>query len=67
MRRTGCVGCPYNKHINEGLVVIQQYEPKLYTAAVNIFGQSYEYTRQYREFVKDMKEREKADRLKMAA
>ena len=67
MRKTGCVGCPYNKHINDELAVIQQYEPKLYTAAVNIFGQSYEYTRQYREFVKAMKERKKADRLKMAA
>ena len=59
MRRTGCVGCPFNKHINDELAVIQEYEPKLYTAAVNIFGQSYEYTRRYREFVKMMKEKEK--------
>ena len=67
MRRTGCVGCPFNKHINDELVVIQKYEPKLYTAAVNIFGRSYEYTRRYREFVKMMKEKEKADKLLMAA
>ena len=67
MRRTGCVGCPYNKHINEELAVIEQYEPKLYTASINIFGRSYEYTRQYREFAKDMKEKEKADKLKIAA
>ena len=67
MRRTGCVGCPYNKHINDELKVIKEHEPKLYNAAIGIFGQSYEYTRQYREFVKVMKEREKADRLKMAA
>ena len=67
MRRTGCVGCPFNKHIVDELAVIQQYEPKLYNAAVNIFGQSYEYTRRYREFVKMMKEKEKADKLLMAA
>ena len=66
MRRTGCVGCPFNKHIVDELAVIQQYEPKLYNAAVNIFGQSYEYTRRYREFVKMMKEKEKADKLLMA-
>ena len=45
--------------VNDELAVIQQYEPKLYTAAVNIFGKSYEYTRRYREFVKMMKEKEK--------
>lgn len=59
MKRTGCVGCPFNPHITEELEIIKKYEPKLYTAAVNIFGQSYEYTKKYREFAKAMKKQEK--------
>lgn len=63
LKRTGCVGCPFSKHINEELKIIQKYEPKLYTAAVNIFGKSYEYTVKYREFQKMMKSKEKEERL----
>lgn len=59
LKRTGCVGCPFNKHINEELEVIKVNEPELYKAAVNLFGKSYEYTRKYREFVKMMKAKEK--------
>ena len=59
LRRTGCVGCPFSKHINDELAVIKKYEPKLYKAAVNIFGKSYEYTAKYRAFVKEMKTKEK--------
>lgn len=44
LKRTGCVGCPFNLHINEELEIIRKNEPKLYAAAVNIFGKSYEYT-----------------------
>ena len=54
MKRTGCVGCPYNPNIIDELNVIQKYEPKLYTAAINVFGKSYEYTKKYREFRKEM-------------
>ena len=35
---------------------------KLYQAAVNIFGKSYEYTAKYRAFVKEMKAKEKEDK-----
>jgi len=59
MKRTGCVGCPFSKRIEEELEIIKKYEPKLYTAAVNIFGKSYEYTYKYHEFVKIMKLKEK--------
>lgn len=59
MKRTGCVGCPFNKNINEELEIIKKYEPKLYKAAVSIFEKSYEYTRRYREFAKMMKKKEK--------
>lgn len=55
MKRTGCVGCPFNPRVMNELKIIQTYEPKLYKAAVNIFGKSYEYTRKYREFQKEMK------------
>lgn len=29
---------------------VKRYEPKLYKAACNIFGDAYDYTRKYREF-----------------
>ena len=50
MTRTGCVGCPYNRKINEELEVMEKYEPNLAKAAKNIFKESYEYTKKYREF-----------------
>lgn len=59
LKRTGCVGCPFNPKVNEELEIIRENEPKLYTAAINIFGASYEYTRKYREFQKMMNAKEK--------
>ena len=64
LRRTGCVGCPFSKHINEELAIIEEHEPNLYKAAVNIFGKSYEYTAKYRAFVKEMKAKEKEQKKK---
>lgn len=55
LKRTGCVGCPYNKNILNELEVIRQNEPKLYKAAIGVFGKSYEYTRKYLEFREEMK------------
>ncbi|MDP4147380.1 MAG: phosphoadenosine phosphosulfate reductase family protein [Bacillota bacterium] len=52
LKRTGCAGCPFNKDFEEELKIINEHEPKLFKAVSNIFKQSYEYTRQYREFVK---------------
>ena len=62
LRRTGCVGCPFSKHINEELAVIEKYEPNLYKAAMHLFGKSYEYTAKYRAFVKEMKAKEKEEK-----
>ncbi len=45
--RTGCVGCPFNKNILNELETIRKFEHKLYTAAHNLFGPSYDYTRRY--------------------
>lgn len=54
--RTGCAGCPFGKDFEIELEVIKEHEPKLYKAVNKIFGDSYEYTRKYREFVKRMEE-----------
>ena len=62
MTRTGCVGCPYNKKINEEMAIIEKYEPNLAKAAKNIFQESYEYTQKYREFVKLMKATNKTEK-----
>lgn len=54
LKRTGCAGCPYGRDFEHELEIIRDNEPKLYKAVDNIFGDSYEYTRKYREFVKQM-------------
>ena len=54
-KRTGCVGCPFNRKIKDDLLKVKQYEPNMYKAACNIFKNSYEYTKKYKEFVEDMK------------
>ena len=53
MTRTGCAGCPFNRHVIEELPVIQYYEPKMYHAITNIFADSYRYTKMYRDFIED--------------
>jgi 3'-phosphoadenosine 5'-phosphosulfate sulfotransferase (PAPS reductase)/FAD synthetase len=50
MERTGCAGCPFGRDFEKELEIIEKYEPQLYKAVTNIFGDSYEYTRKYREF-----------------
>ena len=54
LKRTGCAGCPYGRDFEEELEIIERYEPKLYKAVTNIFGDSYAYTRAYRKFCKKM-------------
>lgn len=58
-KRTGCCGCPFNSRFEEDLLQVKKYEPKLYKACNNIFGESYEYTRAYRKFKAEMKLKEK--------
>lgn len=55
LSRTGCVGCPYGKDFEFELEVVKKYEPKLYKAVNNIFGDSYEYTRKYNKFREEQK------------
>jgi len=63
LTRTGCAGCPFGRDFEQELEVIEKYEPKLFGAVNKIFGDSYAYTRKYREFVKNMKEEEANLRL----
>lgn len=41
MKRTGCVGCPFNSRVGKDLKMIEKYEPNLYKACINVFGESY--------------------------
>lgn len=50
MRRTGCVGCPYNMNVFAELKIIERFEPNLLKAAMSVFKMSYEYTRLFREY-----------------
>lgn len=50
LERTGCFSCSFGRNFERELEIGKLYEPKLYKAACNIFGDAYEYTRRYREF-----------------
>lgn len=49
--------CPYGRDFDDELKVLEQHEPNLCKAVKNIFHDRYEYTRQYREFRKEMEKR----------
>ncbi len=53
--RTGCTGCPFNRNVVANLEVVERYEPALAMAARRVFAESHEYTRQYREYVRERK------------
>ena len=55
LTRTGCVGCPFGKNLDKELDALDTYEPKLYKAAIGVFGKSYEYTQAYMEYRNRMK------------
>lgn len=54
--RTGCAGCPFGSRWEEELAIIEIHEPKLFKAVWAIFGDSYGYTRKYREYAKKKKQ-----------
>lgn len=41
MKRTGCAGCPFNSRAHYDLEIMKKYEPTLYKACLNVFGESY--------------------------
>lgn len=61
--RTGCAACPFGSRFEQELSMLKRFEPNLYKAAMNIFGDSIEYTRKYRLY----KERRKEEKKKSKA
>lgn len=55
MKRTGCAGCPLGKAFEEELELVKLFEPKRYRAMLAVFGRSYDYTRRFLEFRKNLK------------
>lgn len=55
MDRTGCAGCPFSKKFEDELLLAEKYEPKLHKAMLKVFGQSYEYRRQFESFREEKK------------
>lgn len=53
--RTGCICCPYGRELEYELLKTSMHEPKMYKAVNSVFKDSYEYTKQYRQFVRDRK------------
>lgn len=56
MTGTGCAGCPFGSNFENELIILREHESKLYVAVNNIFGDSYDYTRRYRQFAKKLKD-----------
>ena len=59
LKRTGCCGCPYGRNLDFELEVLKEHEPNLYKAVCNVFKDSYEYTRKYRQFCQKMNRKTK--------
>ena len=57
--RTGCCACPFGRDWEKELEACDKFEPKLSKAVRNVFKDSYEYTKKYKEFVAMMNEKEK--------
>ena len=50
---------PEGRNLDFELEVLKEHEPNLYKAVCNVFKDSYEYTRQYRQFCKEMNRKTK--------
>ena len=50
LQRTGCCGCPFGRNFEYELQILEKFEPKLYKAVINIFKESYNYTKMYKGF-----------------
>ena len=58
-QRTGCCGCPYAQNLEYELEATRIHEPKLYKGILNVFGDSYDYTKRYKDFQQKMNIKEK--------
>lgn len=61
MKRTGCVGCPFGREVFDEVEIFDIYEPNMAKACRHIFKDTYEYTKAYRDFAKEMNFKTKAD------
>lgn len=61
MDRTGCAGCPFGKNFEHELEVMQKHEPNRHKAVMNVFGDSYRYTKAFLDFRETMKVKEEPD------
>lgn len=50
LTRTGCCGCSISSRAVDDLELIRPYEPNVVKAAWNIFGDSYRYRQEYKDF-----------------
>lgn len=62
-KRTGCCGCSISANAVNDLELLKEYEPKLYKAAWNIFGDSYRYRQQYNEYKANRRLAEKFEKI----
>ena len=62
LTRTGCACCPFGRDFEAELEAAKRYEPALYKAAVQVFGESYEYTRLYQAYAQMRNEEAKRGR-----
>lgn len=65
-KRTGCCGCPISANATKDLELLKDYEPKLYKAAWNIFGDSYRYRQQYNDYKAKRMQEEKQVKNQMS-
>lgn len=63
--RSGCCSCPYSQNYKFELEQTLKYEPKLYKAAINLFGPAYEYTEQYHKY-REQKKKEKLEHSELS-
>lgn len=62
MKRTGCLGCPFGRDIDAELMYAEVCEPQMKKAMEFLFGPSYEFTRKYHAFQKEMKQIQSAQK-----
>ncbi len=65
-KRTGCCGCPISANAVKDLETLKEYEPKIYKAAWNIFGDSYRYRQQYNDYKAKRMQEEKQVKNQMS-
>jgi len=67
MKRTGCPGCPFAQKFEDEIDSIAAYEPKLTKAVNNIFKESYEWTRMYKDYQRETKQPRRTKEQMIAA